>query len=440
LDEKGEKMSKSKGNVVDPIEMFNKHGADCMRWLFLNTNPGNPIRFSEDSLTENIKQIILPVWNIYSFFVTYAKIDNYIPDLKQVPKPSTNSLDIWILSETKRLILEVTKALDGYDPAGGTQSINQYIDKLSNWYIRRSRRRFWKSENDDDKQHAYDTLYRVFVDLIKVIAPFLPFVTEEIYQNMVRSVDPKAPESIHLCDYPLAEEKERNLSVEHEMNLIREVVSSGRSLRNKYQIKVRQPLSELVVICHDKADENIITNMNELIKEELNVKKVIFAENEKELVDLTVKPNLKKLGPKLGKDLKKASPVIMGLNSEQINQLENNQSVTIQYDDKTLELNVDDVLIERKEKAGLLIEVSQAVTVALNSEITPELQREGFAREFVNKVQNMRKELRLDVLDRIKVEFNSTNVVKKSVEELSDYIKNETLANEIVYLSEPLDG
>ncbi|HEO66249.1 MAG TPA: isoleucine--tRNA ligase, partial [Spirochaetes bacterium] len=439
LDQEGHKMSKSKGNVVDPMDIFNRYGADPMRWMFINTNPGNSIRFSEEAIKDTIKQIILPVWNIYSFFVTYAKIDGYIyKKNNELPQP-TNPLDIWIHSETKALILDVTKSLDRYDPFGAAQTIGQYIDKLSNWYIRRSRRRFWKSENDGDKQEAYDTLYTIFLDFLKVLAPFLPFITEEIYQNLVTTIYKEAPESVHLCDYPTAEEKDRNPTVEHEMNLIRELVSLGRSLRNKHQIKVRQPLREMIVICHDKADQKIVRDMADLIKEELNIKEISFTDNEKDLVTLTVKPNLKKLGPKLGKDLKKVAPLITQLTQEQISSIEADQSITLKYEGGSLDIALDDLLIERKEKEGLLIEVSQILTVALNSEITDDLRKEGFAREFVNKVQNMRKEEGLDVMDKIHVTYHSTDLVKESVETLNDYIKTETLALEIKYMATSLN-
>ncbi len=436
LDKDGHKMSKSKGNVVDPADMVNKYGADAMRWLFLNTSPGNSIRFSEDALKDNLKQIILPIWNIYSFFVTYARIDNYKPDDIH---NSSNPLDLWILSETKGLITGVTKALDSYDSSGSCQHIFEYIDKLSNWYIRRSRRRFWKSESDNDKKEAYDTLYSVFVDLLKVLAPFLPFITEEIYQQVVRSVNLDAKESIHLCDYPVADDGDRSLTLEHEMNLIRTVVSLGRSLRNKYGIKVRQPLSELIVVCHNRDDERVISAMSDLVCEELNVKSVVLAKSDKDLVILTVKPNLKKLGPMLGKELKKVIPIISALTGDDIIKLEGGNGIELGYDDKVINITLDDVLIQRKERPGLVIEVSDDVTVALNSEITTELRKEGFAREFVNKVQNMRKEYNFDVLDRIRVDYSSSNTVRDSITWLSDYIKNETLAVDIIF-NKSIDG
>lgn len=439
LDGDGHKMSKSLGNVIDPLDVFNRYGADVLRWVFFNINPGNSIRLSKSEdgevaeVKDKIKEVLLPIWNIYSFYVTYANIDKFEPKGKAALDKITNPLDIWILSESKRLIIDVTVSLEKYEPAEATSAISEFIDKLSNWYIRRSRRRFWKSESDVDKEQAYETLYTVFVDFIKVLAPFLPFMTEEIYQNLVRSIDKNAPESIHLCDFPTANESERNLKVEHEMNLVREAVGSGRALRNQYQIKVRQPLSEIIVICHDKDDEKIISSMADLIEEELNVKKVSFAQNEKELVTSSVKPNLKKLGPKLGKQMKVLVPLIKDLTEDQIAQLEEGKSLNIDYDGGTLELTLDDVLVERQEKEGLLIEVSEKLTVALNSEVTPELEREGFAREFVNKVQNMRKELDLDVLDRIIVQYHSTDKVKTSIEEFSDYIKTETLADKLAF-------
>ncbi len=440
LDKHGHKMSKSIGNVVDPLEIFKKYGADSMRWLFINTNPGNAIRFSEETIKDNLRQIILPLWNIYSFFITYAKIDKYKYDINKLSSNQSNSLDIWILSELKRLTIEVTEGLDSYDPATAATSILQFIDKLSNWYIRRSRRRFWKSENDQDKQNAYDTLYTVLFDLIRVLAPFLPFITEEIYQNIVRSVNTNSPDSIHLCDYPTALHNQRNLQIEHEMNLVREAVSLGHSLRNKHQIKVRQPLKEIIVICHDKQDENIISSMSQQILEELNVKTITFAHNEKELVFLTIKPNLKILGPRLGKDLKNCMPLITNLDEEKILQLDNSHPIEINYNGNTIQLTKEDILIERKEREGLLIEVSQSLTVALNSELTPELKREGYAREFVNKVQNMRKEFNLDVLDKIKINYNSSQIVKESIEELYDYIQNETLATDIMFQSNLNNG
>lgn len=421
-DAEGRKMSKTIGNIVNPMDMFEKYGADAVRWIFFNSHPWQAKRFTEETIQESLKQIIIPFWNVYSFFVTYARIDNWQPVGK--PERSDNELDRWISSATQTLVEQVSNFLDVYDVAGAAKSILDYIDSLSNWYVRRSRRRFWKSENDTDKEQAYWTLNQALLTTIHVLAPFLPFITETMYHNLHPN-NGSGPESIHLSDYPQPDESLRDTKLEHDMQLIYRTVTLGRALRNQHQLKVRQPLARMLVVVGDISDQPVIERMRELISEELNVKQVEVSTDEQELVELTVKPNFRVLGKRAGGSMKQLAEEITRLTLDSIRLLEQGEKLHIM----DFDIEYDDILINRQPREGLQVMTQEGVTVALETELTPELLAEGLAREFINRVQNMRKDAGFNVTDRIRVSFNGSQGLRESVAAFGDYICRETLAN-----------
>lgn len=474
LDQKGQKMSKTKGNIIEPSQIFQKYGADPMRWLFLSTTLGRSIHFSEFHLESVIKKILLPLWNVYSFFITYAKIDHYV--YSEDHSKSDSLLDRWIDSKSQKLIEETNTSLDNYDSASACQSIEAFLDDLSNWYVRRSRRRFWKSVNDLDKQSAYSTLYTVLLSLLKVSAPIIPFLTDSIYQNLVRSVQKKAPLSIHLCDFPKAKEKERDPILEKEMDQIRHWISKARSLRERCQIKVRQPIKEIIFISpHKKELWTIAQKFQNLIQEELNVKSIRFLEKPDELLILKAKPNLRELGPRLGSKLQKWTSAIQSLSSKEIQYWQDHQEIHITQNTETLTLKKNDLILEKEESSTFAVDsvkkfamketftlkekssvekTDRSVTqhskqesekqkepsnmiVALNRILTEELIQEGLARELINKVQHMRKSQDLEVTDSIQIKYHGTSRLKQSVQAFQKQIQTETLAKEIQFVESP---
>ena len=429
LAEDGKKMSKSLRNFTDPMEIINEYSADAMR-LYLMNSPAvkaESLRFSDDGVRDVLKGIIIPLWNAYSFFVTYANIDGCT--VTEAPENPDNPLDKWLLSETEKLVANATEQLDAYDLQRTIDPIVAFIDSLNNWYIRRSRRRFWKSENDGDKDQAYRTLWQALITLVKVAAPFIPFVTEEIYSNLKTD---GMPESVHLAQWPVAAEERRDTELERKMELTRQAVSMGRALRTQHKLKTRQPLKALHLVTRDKAEKTILYEMSEIISEELNVKEVIFRENEEDLVEYSAKANFKVLGRELGKDMKAAAARIAQLSVSEITSLMEGATLNIEFDgqDKTsIDLDSDSIVIQRSEKEGLKVLNEGSLTVALDPEVTDELLKEGIVRDIVRAVQNLRKDTDLDVTDRINLSLYGSDVVKGSVEDFEDYLMQETLTS-----------
>ena len=438
LDAEGRKMSKSLGNVIDPIDMCHKYGAEAVRWLFFNVTPGNNVNFSEPTIKDMIRLTLLPLWNCYSFFVTYANIDHWKPDGTN-PKLH-NPLDQWIQSETHTLTKKVTEALDRYDSVTATDTISEFLDKLSNWYVRRSRRRFWKSENDTDKNEAYYTLYTTLEQIIRLLAPFLPFITESMYQNIIKPNLQDAPVSVHLMNYPKAVSSLINPALEERMNRVRKVVSMGNALRKASKIKNRQPLSEIIIVYTTQEEKKTYETMDSLILDELNIKKLILTDQVTELVNLKGKANFRALGPRFGKQVNAVAKSIAGLEFSDLLSLFDGKPIMIELNGESKELTPDDVQILREEKEGLLVQTDEATTVALNIELNDALMREGFAREFVNKVQTMRKNQDLDVLANIHITYASSERIQESIHEFEDYIKTETLAHEIQHTTTLSEG
>jgi len=431
LAEDGNKMSKRLKNYTDPKEMLEKSGADAIR-LFLINSPAvraEDLRFSEKGVMEMARSVLLPYWNAYSFFTTYANVDGWKPEKGKGVDNLSNDLDRWIVSYLNHCIADVNTEMEQYNLYKVVPILVEFIDNLTNWYIRRSRRRFWKSENDGDKNEAYQTLYYVLTEFSKVMAPFLPFLTDAVYRNLVGSVDKTAKKSVHLCDFPTARKELINENVEMRMNLVRESVGLGRLLRARYTIKNRQPLQDITVIIRDEHKRKLLEEMKDIIAEELNVKKVKIIGDESEVLVISAKANFKKLGKALGKDMKAVNDEIMKFTASDIAELESGKMKSI----LGYEIKFDDIELRREKQEGVEVETEGEITIALNTEITPELKNEGYAREFINRIQNIRKERDFNVADRICVKVSCDNLLKDALCNCEDLIKSETLSSEILW-------
>ena len=430
-DIEGQKMSKSKGNVVDPWEVINKHGSDAMRWYFYTASPpGQERRFSSDLVAEVVRNFTLTLWNTYSFFITYANLDQWQPQLNE--KIAYSPLDIWLRSELHALVKDVTSSLENYDVLGATRPINTFIDHLSNWYLRRSRRRFWKSESDNDKQAAYATLYEALVTISKLLAPTMPFIADEIYRNLVVSVDVLAPISVHLSEWPKFEPEIIDESLINEMNLVMKLVSLGHAARNKANIKVRQPLSEVAFALSNKEDLGVIQRYADLLKDELNVKNVRALSAAGEAVAYEVVPLPKQLGQKYKNEFPDIRKAVLALKSEPTAlQLLSGKSVKVKVKKQIYELFPEELEVRMQAKEGFVVYSEGAYVAALVAEINQELAYEGLAREFVRRIQDARKQAGLNVADRIKVAYTCSEKLEKAINTHKEYIKAETLALEL---------
>ena len=412
LAEDGKKMSKRLKNYPDPNLMLNTYGADAIR-LYMIYSPvvrAENLKFSEAGVRQLMRDLLIPWWNAYSFFVTYANVDKF-DDAEVVYPESPNVLDRWIVSSMETLIADVTAAMDSYDLQKAVRPFVRFVEDLTNWYIRRSRRRFWKSTNDGDKLCAYRTLRYVLVQLAKVAAPFTPFIAEEIYRNLKGASD---PDSVHLCDFPTANAAARDLALEKRMADVQAAVELGRRLRADNDLKVRQPLSALKLAGGD------VKGLEELIEDELNVKSVVFVADETDLCDVSYKANFKTLGKKCGAKMKAVAAAIAAAKA-------------IPSECEGIEITAEDVLVTRSPKAGLVVASEGAIVVGLETELTPELVAEGLAREFVSHVQSMRKEADFEVTQRIALTVEADEETKAALEAHLDYVKNETLTTEFAF-------
>jgi isoleucyl-tRNA synthetase len=433
LAEDGKKMSKSLRNFTDPGEVINNFGADALRLFLMNSAVvhGEGLKYSDEGVKDVLKSIIIPLWNSYSFFVTYANIDREAPSAP--PENPDNPLDQWILSETLHMVQDVTAQLDVYDIQKAIEPILKFIDLMNNWYIRRSRRRFWKSENDGDKLQAYGTLWHALITLVKVASPFIPFVTEEIYRNLKTD---DMPESIHLCDYPTAQEDQRDQILEHKMALTQQTVSMGRALRAVHNLKTRQPLKAMHIVTRNTDEKRILREMEDIIAEELNVKEVYFRENEEDLVEYSVKANFRVLGKQLGKDMKAAASRIAELSSTEILSLLEGATLSVSFEGaqfNSVDITSESVVIQRSEKENLKVLNEGNLTIALDPEITEDLLQEGMVRDIVRSIQNLRKESGLEVTDRIKLFISGSDSVRAAVESFEDNLLSETLGDSWVW-------
>jgi len=431
LDEQGLKMSKSRGTVVDPWDVINEHGADAFRWyLYTASPPGQERRFSIDLVGEVMRNFTLTLWNVYSFFVTYALLDDWKPEAGENPKVGEieNDLDRWLLSELHTLTRNVTNALDNYDVLGATRPIQNFVDTLSKWYLRRSRRRFWKSESDSDKEAAYATLYQVLTTLSKLLAPTMPFLAEELYQNLVTSVDRTAPESVHIAYWPEFDEGLIDEELNADMRLVMRLASLGHSARNQAAIKVRQPLAEASFSVGSMRETKALEEYADILADELNVKKVSALASAGEAVSYALNPLPKQLGQKYKSDFPKVREAILALDAGDAAQhLLNGDSVSITFGEESLEILPEEVEVRAEAHSGLVVASEGAYLAALKTELTPALVREGLAREFVRRVQDLRKQANFDIADRIHMQVSASPDLEHAIKEHQAYIMGETL-------------
>ena len=440
LDKKGNKMSKSKGNAVEPFETLAMYGPDATRWYMIsNAQPWDNLKFDLEGIDEVRRKIFGTLYNTYSFFALYANVDGFSYKEDDIPFKERNELDQWILSELNLLIDEVDSFYTDYEPTKALRAINTFvIDNLSNWYVRLSRRRFWKGEYSNDKISAYQTLYKCLDTIAKLMSPAAPFYSDKLYQdlNAVTGKEPYA--SVHLAYFPVKQENEIDYLLLERTHLAQKVTTMVFSLRKKENIKVRQPLQKIMIPVLSKNDRENLESIIPIIKQEVNVKEVqlLNPEEASDIIVKAVKPNFKTLGPKLGKDLKAVSQELQQLSSFQIEELEKNGAITL----SGYELNLDDVEIRTQDITGWLVANDGKLTVALDITITPELKSEGIARELVNKIQNLRKENGLEVTDKISLEIQANEEIEKSVNENMEYICSETLTQKLTFVSNTTDG
>lgn len=428
-DEKGIKMSKHKGNVIAPMDILNDQGSDAVRWYFYsNSAPWLPNRFSAKNVSEAQRKFLGTLWNTYCFYVLYANIDEFDPTKYNFDDLNLTVMDKWILSKLNNVVKTVDDYLNEYKITEATRAMNEFVDELSNWYVRRSRSRFWASELTDDKICAYMTLYTVLVEFAKVSAPFIPFMTEEIYQNLVRSVDENALESIHMCDFPKYDEKYNFAEIEQEMDAIRKVVILGRAARNEANIKNRQPLSKLFI----QTDNKINADYVNIILEELNIKDVELTKDASGFISYNFKPQMRTMGPKYGKLMRPIFDEIAKMDGAEVMEtLNSDKPLCLNVQGTDVEVFKDDVLIDTQQKDGFVSASDAGFTVVLDTNLTDELIEEGFVREIISKIQTMRKDGGFEVTDRISVVFDGSEKIEKIFAANDAEIKSQTLADSI---------
>ena len=434
-DKNGQKMSKHKGNVVNPWDVLNKQGADAARWYFYsNSAPWLPNRFSDEAVSESQRKFLGTLWNTYAFYVLYAEIDQFNPKEYKLEKDKLTLLDKWILSKLNSTIRNVDSFLENYKITEATRVIEDFTDELSNWYVRRSRERFWGSGMSEDKISAYMTLYTVLVEFTKVCAPFIPFMAEQIYQNLVISVDKTAKESVHLCDFPEADSNFCFPEIEKGMDAARKIVILGRAARNTANVKNRQPISKIFV----QSDEEIEDSYKEIILDELNVKDIEFVSDASEFIGYNFKPQLKTMGPKYGRIVKNIFEEVNKLDSAYVlSALETEEGLRLNVCDTDVVISKDDVLIETLKKDGFVSSSDSGITVVLDTNLTPELIEEGFVREIVSKIQTMRKDCGLEVLDNINIYYEGSSKIADIFENNAAEISGLTLAKKIEHKTVP---
>ena len=430
-DENGQKMSKSKGNAVDPMEALKEYGADAIRWYFyVNSAPWLPNRFHGKVVTEGQRKFMGTLWNTYAFYVLYAEIDNFDPTKYSLDYDKLSVMDKWLLSKLNTLIKDVDGHLENYRITESARVLQEFTDELSNWYVRRCRERYWAKGMEQDKINAYMSLYTALVTLAKLAAPLIPFMTEEIYQNLVRSVDTKAPESIHLCDYPVADNSLIDKSLEDSMDEVLNVVVLGRAARNAANIKNRQPIGNMYI----KAEETLDELYTQIIKEELNVKNVEFREDVENFVSYSFKPQLKTVGPKYGKLLGKIREVLTNLDgAKAMAELKSNGSLDFDFDGEKVSLTNEDLLIDTVKSDNYISEGNNKVTIVLDINLTKELLDEGFLRELISKVQTMRKEAGFEVVDHIELFLKDNAKLIDIVKVNEAELMSEVLCDKITY-------
>lgn len=429
-DENGQKMSKSKGNAVDPFKALEQHGADAIRWYFYNNSmPWLPNKFYDEAVIEGQRKFMGTFWNTYAFYVLYANIDEFDPTKYELDYDKLSLMDKWLFSKLNTLVKTVDDNLNNYRITESSRAIQEFVDDLSNWYVRRSRERFWQKGMEQDKINAYMTLYTTLTTLAKVSAPFVPFLAEEIYQNLVISVDKEAIESVHLCEFPVVNEDMIDVELENNMELVLKIVVCGRSCRNSANIKNRQPIGKMYV----KADTEFSDMYKEIVREELNVKEVIFTDDVSDFTTYSFKPQLKTVGPKYGKLLPKIRTALQDIDGNNaMDELDGSGVLKFNFDGEEVVLEREDLLIEPAKKEGFDSESDKGVTVVIDTNLTDTLIEEGFVREIISKIQTMRKEADFEVTDHIKIYYKDNDRIIAIIENNKEEILSETLADELI--------
>ncbi|MBO5279320.1 MAG: class I tRNA ligase family protein, partial [Lachnospiraceae bacterium] len=430
-DENGQKMSKSKGNAVDPFDALEKHGADAIRWYFyINSAPWLPNRFHDKAVTEGQRKFMGTLWNSYVFFVTYANIDNFDATKHTLEYDKLPVMDKWLLSKLYTVVGEVDSNLENYRIPEAARALQDFVDEMSNWYVRRCRDRFWAKGMEQDKINAYMTLYTALVTICKAAAPMIPFMTEEIYQNLVRTNDKAAPESIHLCDFPAVKTEWIDKKLEADMEEVVEIVVLGRACRNAANIKNRQPISTMFVKMEKGGLSGFYT---EIIEDELNVKNVQYTDDVRSFTSYSFKPQLRTLGKRFGKQLNALKELLSSLDGNKaMDELNEKGTLTITLDGQEEVLEKDDLLIDAAQMEGYVSDSNNGITVVLDTNLTPELIEEGYVRELISKIQTMRKEAGFEVTDHITVFQDENDKLADILKKHADEIKSTVLADEIV--------
>ncbi|MFV0439853.1 MAG: isoleucine--tRNA ligase [Lachnospirales bacterium] len=428
-DEHGQKMSKHKGNGVSPEHALNTQGADAVRWYFYsNSNPWLPSKYSDAAVEEGQRKFMGTLWNTYAFYILYANIDNFNPMEHTLDKDKLDVMDKWILSKLNTLVQTVDTSLEAYGITEGARAMSSFVDDLSNWYVRRSRERFWANGMPQEKVNAFMTLHTVLVTMSKLAAPFIPFITDEIYRNLVCSIDKNAPISVHLTDYPVYDESFVDSKLEEEMDTVLKIVGVGRSARNTANIKNRQPIGTMYV----KSKEQVSGSMLDIVKDELNLKTVEFVENTEKFVTYTFKPQLRTLGKKYGKLVPAIAEHLKTVDGNEFMNSLKAGNVAFEVLGESVELSIDDVLYEEAQKEGYASETENNITAILDIVLSEELLEEGYVREVISKVQTMRKESDFEVMDKIVVTFKGTEKIENVISKNQEFIANEVLADKVV--------
>jgi isoleucyl-tRNA synthetase len=450
LGEDGTKMSKQKRNYREPKEIFDRYGADALRWYFFgNQAPWTSIRYNESAIKDSIPEFLLRLWNVYSFFLIYANIDGFDPsqlivgdagqlaarDLARAsghrPAKLRSELDRWVLSELNRTVAAVIERMDAYDNYSACQRITEFVDGLSNWYVRRSRDRYWSGEKDStDKSDAYWTLYECLLTTSKLIAPFVPFLAEALWQNLAGLFRERTLESVHLCDYPAADHAAIDTRLSAQMGLLREIASLGRAARMESKLKVRQPLQKVEVILADSTHQSWLETHDALLRGELNVKQIEYTKDATKYITYFVQPNFKRLGPRVGKHMPAIKKALMEASgAELLKEMTANGKLTLRIGGETIELDGEDIQVRLQAKEGWAAAQGRECVVVLATELTPQLVREGYANDLVRLIQDRRKELDCQYTDRIEVGIETkTDELRQAIAENREYIMRETLA------------
>ncbi|MBV61279.1 MAG: isoleucine--tRNA ligase [Nevskiales bacterium] len=435
LDAKGEKMSKSKGNTVDPFEALDQHGADAVRWYLMAASPPwDSTKYADAGIVETRRKLFMTVTNVYSFFASYANIDGIDPTADPVPVAERRELDRWMLSRLHSTTAEVIEALDAYNPTRAARAIESLVDALSNWYIRRSRPVFWAGKkdtgiSDQDKRAAYQTTHAVLLGIARLMAPIAPFYADWLHQALL--ADDSAASSVHLADFPEPRQAEIDPALEHRMALARTIVSTTLALRNTHKLNVRQPLAQVSVVLEPGVEREAIEQVRDLILDEVNVEALDYVDGRSELIQRTVKPNFRVLGKRAGKQMKQLAGLIQQLDEAQINAAADGQPITVELGGQAFELAGDDLIIETQGAEGWAALREGGITVAVDTTMTPELRAKGLAREVINRIQNLRKQADFAVTDRIRVRWQADGVLAEALEAHGDWIARETLATEL---------